>query len=78
MNLRRRNTYEILLEKATKSEDRALYKLLARVGVWQKAITYYEKHLEYKKKSVALNDLSLGNSYNNIGLVYHNMGEVNS
>jgi tetratricopeptide (TPR) repeat protein len=72
--------YEVMLEQTTdESEKGAIYGQLGTMkrnqGEYKEAITYYEKGLEIKKKTLPANHLSLAVSYNNIGLVYKNMGE---
>ncbi|CAF3383621.1 unnamed protein product [Rotaria socialis] len=44
-------------------------------GGYQQAVTFYEKSLEIKRKTLPEDDVSLAPTYGNIGLVYDNMGE---
>jgi tetratricopeptide (TPR) repeat protein len=72
--------YEILLEQATEKSVKApIYHQLGKTkydqGEYQEAITFYEKSLEIKEKTLPPNHLNLAPSYNNIGLVYFNMGD---
>jgi tetratricopeptide (TPR) repeat protein len=46
-----------------------------KMGEYSKALSYYEKALEIRQKTLPANHPSLATSYNNIGLVYDNMGE---
>ncbi|CAF1363475.1 unnamed protein product [Rotaria sordida] len=72
--------YELLLEKASSDKERSEYYFqLARVyedmGENSKALTYYEKDLEFEQKTLPPNHPNLATTYNQIGLVYQNMGE---
>jgi tetratricopeptide (TPR) repeat protein len=72
--------YEILLEQATKeSEKPHIYHQLGlfkyEQGEYQEAITFYEKSLEIREKTLPPNHPDLAASYNNIGLVYDSMRE---
>jgi tetratricopeptide (TPR) repeat protein len=44
-------------------------------GDYEKALSFYEKALEIRQKTLPPNHPSLATSYNNIGLVYQNMEE---
>jgi tetratricopeptide (TPR) repeat protein len=72
--------YQILLEQATEESEKApIYHQIGwanrQLGKYQEAITFYEKSLEIKKKTLPPNHPDLASSYNNIGNVYYNMGE---
>jgi tetratricopeptide (TPR) repeat protein len=72
--------YEILLEQETEESAKApIYNQLGliknRQGEYQEAITFYEKSLEIKEKTLPPNHLNLASSYNNIGSVYYSMGD---
>jgi tetratricopeptide (TPR) repeat protein len=72
--------YEILLEQETEQSAKAyLYHQLGwtkkNQGEYQEAITFYEKALQIKEKSLPPNHPDLASYYNNIGEVYHNMGD---
>ena len=45
------------------------------MGEYEKALASYERSLEIKKIALPPNHPDLATSYNNIGLVYHSMGE---
>ena len=45
------------------------------MGEYSKALSSYERSLEIYKVALPPNHPDLATSYNNIGLVYHNMGE---
>jgi tetratricopeptide (TPR) repeat protein len=71
--------YETLLDQATDESEKApIYHQIAmgkdEQGEYEEAITFYEKSLEIKQKTLPPNDLSFANTYNNIGMVYQNMG----
>ncbi|CAF3992396.1 unnamed protein product [Rotaria sordida] len=75
-----KHLYELLLENASSDEERSEYYFqLARVykdmGENSKALTYYEKNLEFKQKILPPNHPNFATTYNQIGLVYYNMGE---
>jgi tetratricopeptide (TPR) repeat protein len=72
--------YEILLEQATDESEKApIYNQLGRVkhnqGEYQEAITFYEKSIEIKEKTLPPNHPKLAHSYNNISIVYQKMGD---
>ncbi|CAF4713474.1 unnamed protein product, partial [Rotaria socialis] len=72
--------YNELLENASTDSDRAfIYHQLGYLkddqGEYQQAVTFYEKSLEIKRKTLPEDDVSLAPTYGNIGLVYDNMGE---
>jgi tetratricopeptide (TPR) repeat protein len=72
--------YEILLEQTTKeSEKPHIYHQLGlfkdEQGEYQEAITFYEKSLEIREKTLPPNHPDLAASYNNIGAVYNSMGD---
>jgi tetratricopeptide (TPR) repeat protein len=45
------------------------------MGEYSKALSYYEKDLEISQKTLPQNHPDLACSYNNIGLVYENIGD---
>ncbi|CAF4201685.1 unnamed protein product, partial [Adineta steineri] len=72
--------YEALLRQTTNESDKApIYNQLGWIkddqGEYQEALTYYEKSLAIKQKTLPSNHLNLAHSYNNIGSVYYNMGD---
>ncbi|CAF1255758.1 unnamed protein product [Adineta steineri] len=72
--------YEVLLHQTTDESGRApIYGQLGSIkddqGEYQEALTYYEKSLAIKQKTLPSNHLNLASSYNNIGLVYCSMGD---
>ncbi|CAF4511448.1 unnamed protein product, partial [Rotaria sp. Silwood2] len=72
--------YQILLETATSDEARADYNHMLGwvyngLGEYSKAITFYERALDIKEKTVPQNLPDLASSYNNIGNVYAKTGE---
>jgi len=72
--------YAILLKQTTDQTKKAhIFNQLGYIntdqGELSKALEYYEKSLEVKRKTLPANHPSLANSYNNIGLVYYKMGE---
>jgi len=72
--------YEILLKQTTDQNEKAhIFHQLGFIndhrGEYSKALEYYEKSLEIRKKTLPANHPDLATSYNNIGLVYRSMGE---
>jgi Tfp pilus assembly protein PilF len=72
--------FEMILDRTTDEKERGeIYYFLGWIkkdqGKYTEAITYYERSLKIRQKSLPANHPNLANSYNNIGLVYHNMGE---
>ncbi|CAF5026612.1 unnamed protein product, partial [Rotaria socialis] len=72
--------YNELLENATDDSDRAfIYHMLGMMknkqGEYQQAVTFYEKSLAIKRKTLPEDHASLAHTYSNIGAVYNNMGE---
>jgi len=72
--------YEILLKQTTDQKEKAhIFHQLGFInnhrGEYSKALEYYEKSLEIKKKTLPTNHPSLAQSYNNFGGVYDSMGE---
>ncbi|CAF3363082.1 unnamed protein product, partial [Rotaria socialis] len=72
--------YNELLENASHDSDRAhIYHMLGMMknnqGEYQQAVTFYEKSLEIKRKTLPKDHASLAPTYSNIGAVYKNMGE---
>ncbi|CAF1432909.1 unnamed protein product [Adineta steineri] len=70
--------HEVLLHQATDESDKAnIYHQLGRIkdsqGEYQEALSYYEKAFAIRQQSLHPNHPDLGDSYNNIGLVYDNM-----
>ena len=47
----------------------------SNMGEYSKALSYYEKCLDMRQKTLPANHPDLATSYNNIGSVYSNMGE---
>lgn len=72
--------YNELLSKATSDSTRQhIYHQLGRVK-WQQGkhaeeITFYEKSLQLKLKTVSKYDISLAHTYNNIAHAYNSMGD---
>ncbi|CAF1529550.1 unnamed protein product [Adineta steineri] len=72
--------YEVLLHQDTNESDKAnIYHQLGRIkyfqGEYQEALTFYEKSLAIKQKTLPSNHPDLGDSYNRIGTVYGSMGD---
>ena len=72
--------YHTLLEQTTDRGDQGrFYHQLGCIkdaqGDYPEAVSFYERALEIKEKSLPANHPSLATSYNNIGTVYDNMGE---
>ncbi|CAF1246312.1 unnamed protein product [Adineta steineri] len=72
--------YEDLLDQTTDENDKVpIYHQLGiikdRQGEHQEALTYLEKSLAIKQKTLSSNHPDLANSYNSIGLVYDSMGD---
>ena len=72
--------YTILLKQTTDQQEKAsIFHHLGYVnnsrGEYSKALEYYEKSLEIRKKSLPANHPDVAASYNNIGMVYYSMGE---
>ena len=72
--------YLTLLEQAPNDSDRGHYNhqlgyIRADQGDYQEALSYYEKCLDMRQKTLPANHPSLATSYNNIGSVYDSMGE---
>jgi tetratricopeptide (TPR) repeat protein len=72
--------YEVLLEQTSSDREKAnIYHQLGLAkddqGEYKEAITFYEKALEIKQKTLPPNHPHLAGSYNNIGVVYYNMGD---
>jgi tetratricopeptide (TPR) repeat protein len=72
--------FEMILDLATDEKEKGqIYHYLGWIkidqGKYTEAITYYEKSLEIKQKTLPANHHNLATSYNNIGNVYYNMGE---
>jgi tetratricopeptide (TPR) repeat protein len=72
--------YEALLHQTTDESEKApIYGQIAIAkdaqGEYEEAITFYEKSLEIKQKSLPPNHLNFATTYNNIGAVYDNMGD---
>ncbi|CAF4304883.1 unnamed protein product, partial [Rotaria sp. Silwood2] len=71
--------YNELLKNTTDDNARArIYFQLGWVkddqGQYSEAVSFYEKHLEIKRKHFYADHPSLASTYNNIGLAYNNMG----
>jgi tetratricopeptide (TPR) repeat protein len=72
--------FEMILDRTTDEKEKGqIYHYLGGIkmdqGKYTEAITYYEKSLKIREKTLPVNHPSLAISYGNIGLVYHNMGE---
>ena len=72
--------YMTLLDQASGESDRGRYNhqlgyVKDAQGDYKEALSYYEKCLDIKQKSLPANHPSLATSYNNIGSVYKSMGE---
>jgi tetratricopeptide (TPR) repeat protein len=72
--------FEMILDRTTDEMEKGeIYHYLGWIkmdqGKHTDAITYYEKSLEIRQKTLPANYPSLATSYNNIGEVYRNMGE---
>jgi tetratricopeptide (TPR) repeat protein len=72
--------FEIILDRTTDEKEKGqIYYYLGRIkkeqGKYREAITYYEKSLKIRQKTLPANHPDLATSYNNIGLVYKNMEE---
>jgi tetratricopeptide (TPR) repeat protein len=72
--------FEMILAQTTDEEEKSeIYHYLGWIkmdqGKYTEAITYYQKLLEIRQKTLPANHPSLATSYNNIGMVYNKMGE---
>jgi tetratricopeptide (TPR) repeat protein len=72
--------FEMILDRTTDENEKGqIYYYLGRIkeehGKYTEAITYYEKSLKIRQKTLPANHPLLATSYNNIGSVYDNMGE---
>jgi tetratricopeptide (TPR) repeat protein len=72
--------YKALLDQTTdESEKAAIYHQIASAkdgqGEYEEAITFYEKSLEIKQKTLPPNHLSFADTYNDIGAVYDSMSD---
>jgi tetratricopeptide (TPR) repeat protein len=72
--------FEMILDRTTDEKERSeIYHFLGWIkkdqGKYPEAITYYEKSLKIRQKTLPANHPDLATSYNNIGNVYDNMGE---
>jgi tetratricopeptide (TPR) repeat protein len=75
--------YEVLLDQATNDIDKAIsYHYIGWAkdgkGEYEEALSYYEKALKIRQRSLPPNHPDLAMSYNNIGAVYYNMGEYSN
>jgi tetratricopeptide (TPR) repeat protein len=75
--------YKVLLKQTSDESEKAhYYACLGHVkdnqGDYEKAIGYYAQELEINQKTLPPNHPDLAQSYNNIGLVYCNMGVLES
>ncbi|CAF1070622.1 unnamed protein product [Adineta steineri] len=71
--------YQVLLDQTKDDKSKApLYNQLGLIkrhqGKYQEALTFYEKSLSIKQKTIPSNYLDLASSYNNIGNVHQCMG----
>jgi tetratricopeptide (TPR) repeat protein len=72
--------FEMILDRTTDEKEKGeIYYYLGWIktdqGKYTEAITYYEKSLKIRQKTLPANHPDLATSYNNIGEVYNNMGE---
>jgi tetratricopeptide (TPR) repeat protein len=72
--------FEMILDRTTDDKEKGqIYHYLGWIkgdqGKYTEAITYHEKSLKIRQKTLPENHPYLAASYNNIGLVYYNMGE---
>jgi tetratricopeptide (TPR) repeat protein len=72
--------FEMILDRTTDEKQKGeIYYYLGWIkngqGKYTKAVTYYEKSLKIREKTLPANHPNLATSYNNIGNVYNNMGE---
>ncbi|CAF1456869.1 unnamed protein product [Adineta steineri] len=72
--------YNVLLEQTSNEGEKTNYCnqlgfVHSSQGDYEKAISYHEKALEIRKKTLPSDHHSLATSYNNIGSVYDHMGE---
>ncbi|CAF4125091.1 unnamed protein product, partial [Adineta steineri] len=72
--------YEILLHQTTDESAKApIYDQLGQIkdrqGEFPEALTYFEKSLAIKQKTLPSNNPNLANSYYSIGIVYSQMGD---
>ena len=72
--------YNIFFEPTSHLSDKSLYcnnlaYIKAKQGEYEKAIEFYEKSLEIRRKTLPPNHPDVASSYNNIAVVYCNMGE---
>jgi tetratricopeptide (TPR) repeat protein len=72
--------FEMILDRTTDEKEKGeIYHNLGWIkkdqGKYTEAITYYEKSLKIRQKTLPANHPDLASSYNNIGTVYKNMGE---
>ncbi|CAF1219629.1 unnamed protein product [Adineta steineri] len=73
------NIYQVLLDQTNNDENKApIYNQLGSIkddqGKYEEALTFYEKSLVIRQKTLPPNHPDLAKSYNNIGLVHYNMG----
>ncbi|CAF5001735.1 unnamed protein product, partial [Rotaria sp. Silwood1] len=71
--------YNGLLKNSSSDSDKAdIYHMLGVMkyhqGQYKEAVSFCEKALEIKRKTLPEDHSSLANTYNNIGLAYNNMG----
>ena len=71
--------YQVLLDQAKDDKNTAdIYRQLGWVkndqGKYQEALTFYEKSVAIRQKTLPSNHPDLATSYNNIGAVHYNMG----
>jgi tetratricopeptide (TPR) repeat protein len=72
--------FEMILDRTTDEKERGeIYYYLGWIkkdqGKYTEAITYYEKSLKIRQKTLPANHSDLATSDHNIGSVYHKMGE---
>ncbi len=72
--------FEMILDRTTDEKEKGeIYYYLGWIktdqGKYTEAITYFEKSLKIRQKSLPANYSNLADTHNNIGVVYHHMGE---
>jgi tetratricopeptide (TPR) repeat protein len=72
--------FEMILDQTTDEREKGeIYYYLGWIkndqGKYTEALSYYEKALEIRQKTLPANHPHLASSYSGIGLVYKNMGE---
>ncbi|CAF0819675.1 unnamed protein product [Adineta steineri] len=78
--IKAQEVYEVLLNQTTNESDKApIYYQLGRIkynqGKYQEALSFHEKALTIRQRSLPSNHPDLGDSHNGIGLIYYKMGD---